>query len=1151
MRIWIDYDNDKVFENNELIYESPKFNTIQDLSGSFDIVSGWEGTRRMRVIFEAFEKPQPYGYYRAGFTYDFDVRNIPEDECNIPEIACDSWLYSIIERESSLCNDDFIANGILHLVEISPIHLHGNDIGIDVYYDIHEGFNNSQQHKDEIYNCSGELLATCFLDGNGQNSGDITLCDNINSYGGSFWDCSQALPDCSSTPPWDIEKCSNDNTQNIILDRINDRFFAEINGKELSTDDWIGVFYTDDNGGEHCQAAVKYPDSDESFAMVTCKDNEDTNIKDGFAIGEDYKFRILNKETGGEYLDLSADFWEIGAFGYAPSAEESFVGGIKKSYLKKLKKKILIGDADCTNPIEISCNTTLTGLTNETGKESKVDLFCDSDNYVNGPEVYFKFSHTILSDVKIKISNLKEDLELYVLDANCNAYNCIATSENQETDSEILLIKNLSPGEYFLVVDGYIYATSTFDIEVKCGDFGGGGDGDIDPDDPDDPPTSQCPKKLNCGSSVSCTTEGLENNVFSYGCTPNRFNGGPEKIFTFKSPETKWVYISMIPEAGVNLDLFALSGLNSQTDCIKSSTEFGDASEGFYFLATANKNYYIVVDGYDEDAGSFTLTAGSCVDPGGGGGGGGNPPIELDCDNIDEVFCGTPYNGSNRNGSSKYQGWGNCSGKSNTGKEVLLKFNNPAPQQVLFLLKNMTENLNLYILDACDPFSCLGQGGTKGREREDNQDEAVIIPLLEAGEYYIVIDGVKNAVSDFELDIECEKTSFPCIDIPLKVGGVNYISSNILPPDRSVKSIFDKYSGIIKSVQDDRGNAYTLGDPCNQNCPQVWNDIDAFAILLDPSINNDTSITICGAKVDTNSVKDIVGYNPINNDPYRINYIGYPFEENKKVSEAFSKIPNIDELNQIVYKSPNAALKIYDFAAPNTNDFFMKPGQGYVLYSYTDRQFSYRSDDVPVRENGCRKLKMPWYGTYNVSHAHFTSKILSKYMNSGDEIAFINEKGDVISSLKYGGENATIVLQGDMEITEYIDGYTEGEEMYIKTYNIYTDSYHKYKPVFKKDDNHYKNGNYYEVVSLQPVENSSVENILVYPNPTSHFVTIIGTIEKGNKLIITSLDGTEVKRVYLKEDHQTRIDIHDLVSGIYILEIHTSNKVFIKKIIKF
>ena len=71
----------------------------------------------------------------------------------------------------------------------------------------------------------------------------------------------------------------------------------------------------------------------------------------------------------------------------------------------------------------------------------------------------------------------------------------------------------------------------------------------------------------------------------------------------------------------------------------------------------------------------------------------------------------------------------------------------------------------------------------------------------------------------------------------------------------------------------------------------------------------------------------------------------------------------------------------------------------------------------------------------------------------------------------------------------------------------------------------------------------------VYPNPVSQKLTIMWPSEaqqSNSTIIIRTLDGKEIRTL----QHTKLIDVSDLRSGIYLLEVHSQNVKYISRFVK-
>ena len=82
--------------------------------------------------------------------------------------------------------------------------------------------------------------------------------------------------------------------------------------------------------------------------------------------------------------------------------------------------------------------------------------------------------------------------------------------------------------------------------------------------------------------------------------------------------------------------------------------------------------------------------------------------------------------------------------------------------------------------------------------------------------------------------------------------------------------------------------------------------------------------------------------------------------------------------------------------------------------------------------------------------------------------------------------------------------------------------------------------------SIPSIEN---ETVTVYPNPTTGILILSGEIESGVSLDLVNMAG-EIVRTYVSTSSNLRVNISNLVPGVYFLRIQNKNGVIIKKVLK-
>ena len=248
---------------------------------------------------------------------------------------------------------------------------------------------------------------------------------------------------------------------------------------------------------------------------------------------------------------------------------------------------------------------------------------------------------------------------------------------------------------------------------------------------------------LNCGDFLSSeTTFGTGNQINFYPeCTGDTPYAGPEKVYRIDKGTTGDLQIAIeIMTPNLDMDLFLLSDNCESLRCLASSTGSNITinKEEIIFEDAPIGTYYIVVDGKtDADQGDFRL--------------------EVNCGNIQcadaiSITCGQLFSHSTINGTDNVALY-TCEGDQitgeNNGPEIVHQFTLIAPSLVNLNLSNLSANLELFLLESCDRSACLESSKNPGLENE------IITTYLEAGTYYIIVDGNNGAVSAYDLLVTC------------------------------------------------------------------------------------------------------------------------------------------------------------------------------------------------------------------------------------------------------------------------------------------------------------------------------------------------------------------------------------------------------------
>jgi len=155
--------------------------------------------------------------------------------------------------------------------------------------------------------------------------------------------------------------------------------------------------------------------------------------------------------------------------------------------------------------------------------------------------------------------------------------------------------------------------------------------------------------------------------------------------------------------------------------------------------AIAGQTYYIVVDADDGSGSGYDLIV-DC------------PSVGLICNDAIPIYCGSTYNGIPSNNPSYVDTYG-CNNWTETGPE---RVHSVVPSQngtITASLSNYTGDLDVYILNSCDPDDCVGIV---------NSDSAQLTNAIAGQTYYIVVDADDGSGSGYDLIVDCEMINPLC-----------------------------------------------------------------------------------------------------------------------------------------------------------------------------------------------------------------------------------------------------------------------------------------------------------------------------------------------------------------------------------------------------
>lgn len=128
------------------------------------------------------------------------------------------------------------------------------------------------------------------------------------------------------------------------------------------------------------------------------------------------------------------------------------------------------GEGSCSNPIDLSGGGAFSGDTS--GGQSSFDSYSCVSWDESGPERVHRVVVNTSGLIGAQLSGLSVDLDVFIL-SSCSADSCIAHGNNAVS-------ADVGPGTYFVVVDGFLGAEGSYELNVTAP--GGGSPGILDED---------------------------------------------------------------------------------------------------------------------------------------------------------------------------------------------------------------------------------------------------------------------------------------------------------------------------------------------------------------------------------------------------------------------------------------------------------------------------------------------------------------------------------------------------------------------------------------------------------------------------------------------------------------------------------------------
>jgi|GEM_PF-1444152 len=244
----------------------------------------------------------------------------------------------------------------------------------------------------------------------------------------------------------------------------------------------------------------------------------------------------------------------------------------------------------CDMAIEIECGER--DGNNDTGMFS-TDQYCGTSANLTGPEVAFALvpPTTQIYTFELDVFGAGQDLDMFLLDDNCDAGDCIANSDGATNDPDIMSATLMQGETYFLIIDGDGGSISEFLLDVTCTEI------------------FQCEfEDIECDQFISSDNDTGSMSINSYCNGTNTNLTGPEKVFRFVAPLSQ-TYTFLLENFSGDLDMFLVEDSCDPDDCIATSDS--GTSTPFDIITVfldAGDEYFLIIDGDGGTISDFDLT---------------------------------------------------------------------------------------------------------------------------------------------------------------------------------------------------------------------------------------------------------------------------------------------------------------------------------------------------------------------------------------------------------------------------------------------------------------------------------------------------------------------------------------------------------------
>ncbi len=624
--------------------------------------------------------------------------------------------------------------------------------------------------------------------------------------------------------------------------------------------------------------------------------------------------------------------------------------------------------------------------------------------------------------------------------------------------------------------------------------------------------------ELTCGVAYTGTTVGGNDYVDSqWGCTS--FNeSGPEVVHTITTIGPGDITATLSNEAS-GLDVFILNACR-----VDSCQAFGFSSATMTNAPAGT--YYIVVDGYNEAEGAYTLTVdGNC---------------SMDCASATPISCGETISGTTVGAGNNITNYG-CVGGDN-GEDKIYSITTIGSGTITAALTNESDTgLEIFILNACNVDSCMAWGGS-----------TAVTSTVPAGTYYIVVDGYPTASGSFDLTVTCND-ELDCSNAVALACGVPYSGNT-----NSGTNVVDYWGCFGDFAETGNEVMHTFNNPSGGDITVTFTSpISGLDVLLlnacdvNSCLNSSTAggggFTYAGASAGTYYLV-VDGFNG-QNDTYTLT-VDYGCLSNT------CDIPT--GINCVAYSGNVARANWTAVADGERYRLRYRPVGGSWTEVLTGgaENFRYFNGLTPNTtyqyqvKTQCASLNSAWSATYTFTTLGSVCDLTSIYTHDADindaTLYWTADPADEKYRLKYRPKGVTgswTQIDNITNTQQYISGLLSGTEYKVKIKVRCEAGWTQWQA----------NYDFFTSGSPSITEGSETINrtiltpdVKVFPNPATYVLNFATSTDFTDYQIV-DMSGRVMSR---QEVNGNQIDISNLLDGVYFISFITENDKVTKRFIK-